>query len=98
MTANENPVGAGAGSPGWHVPTHEELVAAAAKLPTIDPNALPPWAQKLLALLIGILTGVGGSLKESGTFDKTQQATILGTSYTLTEKLNGSVEFEAVPN
>jgi hypothetical protein len=96
MTDSTGSAGAGAGHPGWHTP--ENLAKAGEALKTVDPNTLPPFVQKILAFVVGILTGIGGDLNESGKYSKSQTAVVLGTTYTFTETVDGTADVKAVPS
>lgn len=66
-------------------------------LKQIQPT-VSPILQKLIAFLIGILTGVGGDFSEKGNYSKSQTATVLGTTYTFTETVDGSADIKATPS
>jgi hypothetical protein len=59
--------------------------------------ALSPILQKLLAFVIGLLTGVGGDFNVSGDYTKSQQGAVLGTTYKFTETVNGTADINATP-
>lgn len=77
-------------------PTGPEKDTAVKVLKSILP-ATSPFIQKIITFIIELLTGSIADFKESGNWTKSQQANILGTQYTFTETLDGSVDITATP-
>ena len=59
--------------------------------------ALSPILQKLLAFVVGLLTGIGGDFNVSGNYTKTQTGNVLGTTYKFTETVDGTADINATP-
>jgi len=74
---------------------HDAQVTAAT-LEKLKP-ALSPILQKLLAFVVGLLTGIGGDFNVCGDYTKSQQGTVLGTTYKFTETVNGTADINATP-
>jgi len=77
--------------------TNPEAENAAAALKKIDPNSLPPFVQKIIAFIIGVLSGVGGDLNVSGKYSKEQTVNIFGTNYKFDETVDGTADVKATP-